>query len=291
MRPGSAAAAALVIVSIAQACSSASTVITPSSAVGTGNPSPPAPLDTDDLELIEVTVIRVEDGDSITVELDGREERVRLIGINAPERDECLGDDSRLALVDALGPVIVLGLEPDGRDQFDRLLAHVFSNDTYVNQTQVKSGMAIVVSGDNAFTAELLLTAERTARTNAVGMWSESSCGDGPIQAGVGVTSINADPPGPDEDALDSESVELTNRSGEVVDLGGFVLRDESSVNRFEFPAGTMLGSGDTIGVVSGCAPRNGQLGWCSDVPIWNNSGDSALLLDRDGRVVDHQRY
>jgi hypothetical protein len=25
--------------------------------------------------------------------------------------------------------------------------------------------------------------------------------------------------------------------------------------------------------------------------PVWNNDGDMALLLDRDGRVVDRWRY
>lgn len=287
MRRVSAAAAALLV---ASACSSVSTVTAPSTTVSARDQSTPDHLDTGDLELIDVTVLRIEDGDSVTVELDGREERVRLIGINAPERDECMGEDSRTALEDALDRVIVLGLEPNGRDQFGRLLAHVFSTDAYVNLSQVQAGLAIVISGENAFMAELL-AAEGTARSNAVGIWSERSCGDEPIQKGVEVTGINADPPGPDEEALDLEFVELTNRSGEVVDMGGFILRDESSVNRFEFPVGTILGPGDTIEVVSGCAPQSGQLGWCSDGPIWNNGGDSALLLDQEGRVVDHHRY
>ena len=40
------------------------------------------------------------DGDSFLAIVDGGEEEVRLIGINAPERGECLADDARQALVE-----------------------------------------------------------------------------------------------------------------------------------------------------------------------------------------------
>jgi hypothetical protein len=30
---------------------------------------------------------------------------------------------------------------------------------------------------------------------------------------------------------------------------------------------------------------------WCTDQPIWNNDGDTALLLDEAGRIVAIRRY
>lgn len=30
---------------------------------------------------------------------------------------------------------------------------------------------------------------------------------------------------------------------------------------------------------------------WCTDQPIWNNGGDTALLLDPAGRIVAVRRY
>jgi endonuclease YncB( thermonuclease family) len=268
------------------------------------NPTPSAPpeqpdtgsvplqasdLDTDGIELVDVTVIHIDDGDSLIVELDGREERVRLLGINAPERDECLGDLSRQALGHLEGEVVALGLEAERRDQFERILAHVFTEDAYVNLAQVQAGLAIVISVDHAFTDELT-DAQDNAESTAAGLWSPDVCGGGPIPD-IEITRIDENPPGPDEDALDLEIVEMTNRSDDDVDLSGFVLRDESTANRFVFPNGTVLGAGDSLEVSAGCDPPGDALAWCADGPVWNNGGDTALLLDPAGRIVDHMGY
>lgn len=246
-------------------------------------------LDTGSIDLVEITVVHVDDGDSLIVELDGREERVRLLGINAPERDECLGDDSRDALEAMVGDVAVLGLEAESRDQFDRILAHVFVEDTYVNLAQVEAGLAIVLSDENAFSGELT-NAQNGAEAAMAGLWSPDVCGGGPIPD-LEITRIDENPPGADEDSIDLEIVEITNRSEEDVELSGFVLRDESTANRFEFPDGVVIGPGESIEVSAGCDPPGDALSWCSDSPVWNNGGDTALLLDRAGRVVDHLGY
>jgi endonuclease YncB( thermonuclease family) len=246
-------------------------------------------LDTGDIELVEAGVIHVDDGDSLIVELDGREQRVRLLGINAPERDECMGDISRQALENLEGEVVALGLEARRTDQFDRILAHVFTEGTYVNLAQVRAGMAIVISVDHAFIDELT-DAQDAAESAAAGLWSPDVCGGGPIPD-LEITRIDENPPGPDEDALDLEIVEITNRSDADVDLSGFVLRDESTANRFVFPGGTILGAGDSLEVSAGCDPPGNALAWCADGPVWNNGGDTALLLDPAGRIVDHMSY
>ena len=44
------------------------------------------------------SVIDVQDGDSLVVAMNGIEERVRLIGVNAPEHDECFGPESASGL-------------------------------------------------------------------------------------------------------------------------------------------------------------------------------------------------
>lgn len=246
-------------------------------------------LATSDIELVDVAVIHVDDGDSLIVEMNGREERVRLLGINAPERDECMGDVSRQSLKDMVGEAVALGLEAERRDQFDRILAHVFTEDTYVNLAQVQAGLAIVISVDNTFIDELTDTQD-TAESDAVGMWSPDVCGGGPIPD-LEITRIDQNPPGPDEEALDLEVVEITNRSDDDADLSGFVLRDESTANRFVFPTGTVLGAGDSLEVSAGCDPPGNALAWCADGPVWNNGGDTALLLDPAGRIVDHRGY
>lgn len=260
----------------------------PTGSVTTTTPIQP-PLDTGSIDLVDVEVLHVDDGDSLIVELDGRQERVRLLGINAPERDECLGDESRNALEAMAGDGAVLGLEAESRDQFDRILAHVFVDDIYVNLAQVQAGLAIVLSDENAFSGELA-RAQDEAEASMTGLWSSAVCGGGPVPD-VRITRIDENPPGADEDAIDLEIVEITNRSDERVDLAGFVLRDESTANRFEFPDGVTLDPGESVEVSTGCDPPGDALGWCSDSPVWNNGGDTALLLDRAGRVVDHRSY
>lgn len=238
-------------------------------------------------EIIAVEV-RVEDGDSLVATIEGVEERVRLAGVNAPERDECGGAEARAALSGLVGagPVRIVPAEPS-RDRYGRLLAHVFAGDALVNEALVAAGLAFAMTSEDRH-ADRILAAEERAITGRAGLWSPEACGAGPVPD-VSIVAIEWDPPGPDDVALAEEYVVI--EAGEAVDLSGWVLRDESTVNRFVFPPGTRLGSGERIVVVSGCEPPPGTLGWCSDQPVWNNTGDAALLLHPSGRPVDRLRY
>lgn len=242
-----------------------------------------------DLELVSARVVDVTDGDSLVVEINGIEQRVRLLGINAPERDECLGDESRLSLRESAGTEVGLALESDSRDQFGRTLAHVFSSDRYLNLEQVAAGLAFTITGDHSFALDLSM-AQRSAQDSGVGLWSTTACGRGPIPD-VAITRIDGNPPGPDDEALELEVVEITNLTDLAADLGGFVLRDESTANRFTFPDATILGPGESIEISSGCRATDRVLAWCAGGPVWNNGGDTALLLDRSGRIVDYRPY
>jgi endonuclease YncB( thermonuclease family) len=255
-------------------------------------PTPEAPdggsIEDLDLDLVDVEIVRVLDGDSVLAIIDGIETDVRLQGINAPERDECLGDESRRRLEQLLhsGPVQIAGTE---FDQFDRLLGIVTAGGVAINVTLVADGLAIPLAAESPID-QLVLEAEERARTLATGIWDPLSCGSGPIPD-VAVVSVDSNPPGRDEDALDGEKVVIRNRSGSPVDLTGWTLRDESTLNRFAFPDGTVLPSGEELEIVVGCEPAPDRVTWCNDRPVWNNGGDTALLLDADGRIVDLYRY
>lgn len=94
------------------------------------------------------TVIRVVDGDTITVDLDGDEQRVRLLNIDTPESvhptedDECGGAEAsdRLSELLAPGDDVVLEFDRERYDQYDRLLAGVFSDETFVNEQLAREG-------------------------------------------------------------------------------------------------------------------------------------------------------
>ncbi|MFW6074588.1 MAG: thermonuclease family protein [Chloroflexota bacterium] len=132
----------------------------------------------------EAEVVRVVDGDTIIVRLDGDEERLRYIGIDAPESSipdqapECFGPEAARANEELVGGETVL-LEADvsNRDQFGRLLRYVYVDDGddrfMVNQELVESGYAEAVRypPDTAY-ADDLERAEEIARANRAGIWS-----------------------------------------------------------------------------------------------------------------------
>jgi hypothetical protein len=235
----------------------------------------------------EAIVTSVADGDSFRARMAGEEVEIRLLGVNAPERDECLGGEAADWLAGQIEGRVVSLVVAD-TDQFGRLLARVFSSDTDINQALVSGGYAVVLS-EAADDRPELLGAEEAARASGAGIWGKEICGAiGPVVS-VEIVDIDYDPPGADE----VEVVEIENTGGGVVDLSGFVLRDESSVNRFELPV-TNLGPGDRLDIeISGCdsPPSPGALAWCADGAVWNNDGDTALLLDRSGRIVSMLRY
>ncbi|KAB7744292.1 nuclease [Nostocoides sp. F2B08] len=81
-----------------------------------------------------VPVVGVVDGDTLRVRVDGVTERLRVIGLDAPELSggECLAQEaaSRMqSLVQSRDVRIVADPSQDDRDVYDRLLRHVWTLD------------------------------------------------------------------------------------------------------------------------------------------------------------------
>lgn len=129
-------------------------------------------------------VVRVVDGDTIVVRIGGREERVRYIGLDAPEvanagagiGAECGGDEAR-ATNDRLvaGEELVLERDVSDRDRFGRLLRHAWLGNgawRLVGLELVEAGAAKARSypPDTARDAQLG-AAERRARDQGAGLW------------------------------------------------------------------------------------------------------------------------
>lgn len=226
------------------------------------------------------------DGDSLRVSVDGETLEVRLDGINAPESDECLAEEARTRLRQLSDAGVVV--EATGIDQFGRTLALVHgtqSESELLNEAMVAEGLAIASTGGDW--SERFIAAEAEARQARRGIWNPNACGPA-VEADLRIKFSQPNPPGADRP--DDEFITLHNEGAELIDLSGFVLRDESSSNRFTIPDGTSLAPDASLDVWTGCEPPSG-VGWCSDTPIWNNGGDSALLLSPSGNVVAHARY
>lgn len=131
------------------------------------------------------TVVRVVDGDTLIVEMDGSEERVRLIGVDTPETVhptmpvECFGPEASARLEEMAPPGSSLRLERDEelRDHFGRILAYAHTPDgTFVNRELVAEGYgeAMEIPPNTALTP-LMRDAELEARSEGAGLWSACS--------------------------------------------------------------------------------------------------------------------
>lgn len=148
---------------------------------------------------LEATVVRVVDGDTLVVEVAGRHEPVRLIGIDTPETvhpdrpAQCFGAEAsaRLAALLPPGATVRLTRDVEPRDVYDRLLAYVerAPDGLLVNIAQVAEGYAEASHHPpNTVHRDRLDRAERAARAAGLGLWS--ACG------GTGVPLPAADRPG-----------------------------------------------------------------------------------------------
>ncbi len=88
-------------------------------------------------------VVRIIDGDTIDVKLDGDTYRVRYVGVNTPERDEpCYSEatNANAALVE--DQTVTLVRDVSNTDQYGRLLRYVYVGNTFVNAELVAEGYA-----------------------------------------------------------------------------------------------------------------------------------------------------
>ncbi|MEB6579971.1 thermonuclease family protein [Enterobacter quasiroggenkampii] len=117
-------------------------------------------------------IVRVLDGDTVEIVAGNVATRVRLNGIDAPEKAQPFGQRSRQALTAIVSGKTVLAVG-DRRDRYGRLLATLILNGRDINATQVSSGMAWVYRYQGNATEPEYLRYERDARTARRGLWSE----------------------------------------------------------------------------------------------------------------------
>ena len=136
--------------------------------------------------LQQATVTHVVDGDTIWATVDGREERIRYIGIDAPELGdfpEPFGREAREANEQLVGgQAILLERDVSDTDRFGRLLRYVWLPDAH-GQPSVMVNVALVRGGfahartypPDVKHQELFRVVEREARETDSGLWGASS--------------------------------------------------------------------------------------------------------------------
>lgn len=117
-------------------------------------------------------VIAVSDGDTLSVRCGARRpERVRIAVIDAPERRQAFGQQSRDSLV-RLCFRQRAELYRLGRDGYGRTLAHVQCQGQDVGAVQVRAGLAWVYT-PRAGQSPHLAALQRQAQASRTGLWSQ----------------------------------------------------------------------------------------------------------------------
>ncbi len=141
---------------------------------------------------VEATVLRVVDGDTIVVKFaHGREENVRFIGIDTPEKPgslrpaECFGTESTEFMKSLLpeGSKVLLTGGAETYDIFERLLAYVYgSNGLFLNMLMAREGFADTLSiPPNTEYREVFKIAVALARKEGLGIWGACGGADTPL--------------------------------------------------------------------------------------------------------------
>jgi micrococcal nuclease len=135
-------------------------------------------------------VVAVIDGDTVDVDLGGRVERIRLLGIDTPESVdpdrpvECHGPEASAFTHSLLpdGTAVRLERDEEARDRYGRLLAYVFRVDdgVFVNEAILAAGEAEILSiaPNHAYAGHLAATAD-AARAAGLGLWGGCPAGGG----------------------------------------------------------------------------------------------------------------
>ncbi len=117
----------------------------------------------------------VTDGDTIEVEINGREYDVRYIGVDTPERDEPFYQEATDLNIDLVkNETVILVRDVSDTDQYGRLLRYVYLPDgTFVNAEMISQGMArLVTFPPDVAQTDYFKSLQEEAREDERGMWS-----------------------------------------------------------------------------------------------------------------------
>jgi micrococcal nuclease len=128
-------------------------------------------------------VVKFDDGDTIVVNMNGRNETIRFIGVDTPETHDprkvvqCFGVAAAAHTRQLIGTSDVkLALDPlsSNRDRYDRLLRYVYlPTGTLVNKQIIRDGYGFAYTSFPFTKSDDFLASQTYARVHNLGLWSQ----------------------------------------------------------------------------------------------------------------------
>jgi len=223
-----------------------------------------------------VVVKRVIDGD--TIELDNGK-KVRLLGINTPEKGEEYYHEAKNFLIDNIeNKTIMLEFIDEKIDKYNRTLAYVIKDSQNINLEIVKNGLAnpYFPSGKNKYYNKLN-DAWNYCIENNKNLCEKS-------------LNLCADCIRLKEFDYRNEEIIFKNSCDYSCNLNNWDIKDEGR-KHFKFP-NVLLESGAEVHVIVANKTDNGNiLYWDKETYVWTQTGDTLFLRDDEGKLVLWERY
>lgn len=117
-------------------------------------------------------VTNVIDGDTIVI---SGGERVRLLGIDTPEKGEFFYKESKARMEQLVeNKEVLLKKEGENKDKYGRILRYIFLNDTNINLQMVEEGFAICYFYEESKYQAICKDLEENAMQDKIGRWQNS---------------------------------------------------------------------------------------------------------------------
>jgi len=211
-------------------------------------------------EVEKVNITRVIDGDTFETDIG----KVRLLGINAPEKSMKGYEKAKSFLSQFEGKEVELIKSGEDKDRYGRFLRYIFYRGRNINEEILKQGLAHLYYYQEDRYERELRKAEEKARKEKRGIWqgSKDRCASCII-----LVKLNSIDPG--------EYVLLKNICSFNCSLKDWTIKDSAThIKKLNFS----LSGGKEKKI-----EYKGR--------IWNDAGDTLYLRDNQGKLVLWYRY
>jgi micrococcal nuclease len=209
----------------------------------------------------QALLTRVVDGDTIHALIDGKDQTIRLLGINTPEKNMPYADSAKNFLKKFENKSIYLLRDKENLDKYNRSLRYIFYESRFLNLEILEQGFANAYYTEELTYKNQLLRAESQARELEAGIWEKSQ-----EPCAKCITLVSLEP--------EKETFILKNSCSFNCELGGWFVKDAGRNTFYLNPIKEQQEQTIT-----------------SEKDVWNNYGDNFFLFDNNGKLVLFYSY